>query len=301
VRTVGRAQLCGQVVLGGNRQSAVQARAQLAGFASPPVHGQQVVGQLRIAQQQPAVVVDEERTQQKCGFRRKGTPQRAGNGFVAPDEGAVGAREAAEVPGRGDDRRVVVRGFPRRLALEREELRAQAREILRVERRERLVERRARVQMHARIEPAEALPGEAALQVLALAHAPAPRECHHHPPAAVPGRTRGRVDMARRGLELPVPEVGETVIAPAAEGLGPEPVLLYQPVHRGAHQALRDAERSEQPDQRAEPYTTAVRRDRIAEHGDDQGNGADRSAAPERRQQPSGGIGGAHADMIQNC
>ena len=71
--------------------------------------------------------------------------------------------------------------------------------------------------------------------------------------------------------ELAISLVGERVKAAPPDLPGLQHFLLAESKHRGAYQALIDAERLDQADQAAEPDDAAVRADRIAEDGKDQG------------------------------
>ena len=119
---------------------------------------------------------------------------------------------------------------------------------------------------HGRRELAEAVPEELASRRVALGDADAPVSEHDDGPVAAPARGDGRVDAPLGVREAVAARRRERIVAAPSRARGREPVVGREPMHRGAHGALVDAEGGEPADQAAEPDHAAVRHDGVAEH-----------------------------------
>lgn len=141
----------------------------------------------------------------------------------------------------------------------------------------------------------ESLPEERLAQLLALLRRTL-AEHQQQAPAAIPARRLGGVDVAGGGFETAAPDRGQAVIGAPADALGVQPFVADQAEDRGAHLALVEAARPQQADQAAEPEAAAVRQDGIAEGGDDQRTGAQRTLPAEILQVGRGGSAQAGLD-----
>src|SRR5699024_1080402 len=247
---------------------AIQVAAQQARSRAMPIGGQEFLGQLRVAQQQTADLVDQQGAHQKALFRvqRVAVLDRPPNAPEAGQKTLVLFAEQLQVPAfahqpvqwAGCGQALVAGMHDDDLALYVEIL---------DDGHER-VARRRRMGQHSGRKRAEADVAQLLAQLLAFVggHAGNDGQC----PTPIPGESRRRVNALVGTFETAPAAAREAVIAAPADALRRQPAFLGQPVHGSPHQALVQAQRLQRADQAAQPDGAAAWGNGVAIHGDDQ-------------------------------
>ena len=273
-----------QVALRGGEHPRVQAAAHLVGARAHPVRRQQRRRQQRIAQVNLAIFVDQQRADEERGVGGQGCDRARGRvqRREARGEAAVAAGEVLQIPAARREPAVVA------------EIGADA------------LQQQCILGAAYSAQPAACLSGGAAgmgeegrvelpeaepLQILAQLRAARPTRWHDHErPLPVPQRGTLAVDAPGRLRKALRAGAREAVLAAAAGALPRQPALARQPCHRGAHQALGEAEGRGEADQAAQGDRTAARGDGVAEHRDEERAAAQRALRAKIAQQgPNGG------------
>src|SRR5207244_8342297 len=240
--------------------------------------------------------MNQRRAERACGFggNRSVGGNRRLDGRERVHESPIAAREFPQVPPRGDEPSIHLDPFAGAFQKQPTRRATQTPEPLAS-----LLQAAVRVREHARTHLTEAQPPQL-ITYLLPATARRGRQDRERP-LAVPRAGDLAIDAAR-GLGEALLSVGcQPVFAAAPVAARSQPAVPSKARYRGAHEAFRESERTRQANQAAEGDHAAARRDRVAEHRDEEGAAAQRPLAAETAQQGPGGGGDGFAHAFRCC
>jgi hypothetical protein len=244
--------------------------------------GQQHIRQRRIAQMNPAVLVNQQcaRDERDLCARHGARAQRGDERCEASDEAPIGARKLSQIPTRAHQPPVIQPVLARRLEQRHVVLDTRLREA-----RVHLGAAKARVPKNIRRKLAKTEPMQLFAQPLAAQARRRQRRDQDQRPAPVPRARTRCVDAPRGGGEAPPAPRGELVLARASTAARGEPTVLGEARDRSAHQPFGQSQGRRKANEAAKRHAAAARRDRIPEDGHKERAAAQRALAPEARAQ----------------